>query len=70
MKTGKPPALRELSFTGTGRARHHMSDGDMDSGGESGKVTILSKPGMCHWEGDYFSKALKEAVGARIQGSG
>ena len=32
MKTDKPPALRELSFTGMGR-RHHMSDGDMDSGG-------------------------------------
>lgn len=27
--------------------------------GESGKVTILSKPGKFHWEGDYFSKDLR-----------
>lgn len=31
--------------------------------GEGGKVTILSKPGMCHWEGDYFSKALRAVRG-------
>lgn len=61
MKTGNP-LPSELSFTGMGRQIPHMSDGDMDSG-EGGKVTILSKPGMCHWEGDYFSKALRAVRG-------